>query len=195
MGIEKDAGSGDTEGDEGGGEGDGDALAAWKQEPQWNDARDGDGGVGGGKGGVFVAAGDPCAVILEAVPAGETAGGRAGAASEDPKDIGGEAPGHRGAEHEKKNADDERALQEPGGEEEEEEQCDDGGEVAPAGEELGDVLDQTAGMGKDPGDYGVIEQEGDGAEEGAGGEEQEAGWTGHPRREERFKFKCKFRFK
>ena len=59
VGVEKDAGGGDAKGDKGGGKGDNDAMAARKQEPQRDDAGNGDSRVGGGKGGVLVLPGDP----------------------------------------------------------------------------------------------------------------------------------------
>ena len=171
VGIEKNAGCGDAEGDEGGGQGDEDAGPAPKQEPQWDDTGDGDGGVGGGEGGELETACDPCAAVFEAVPAGGRGGRRPGASGENAQDIGGKAAQDGGAEHQQKDADDEGALEEPGHEQQEKEKSNDGGEIAPTGEELGQMLDEAAGMGANPGDDGIVEKEGGGAQEGAGEEE------------------------
>ena len=173
VGVEKDAGGGDAKGDKGGGKGDNDAMAARKQEPQRDDAGNGDSRVGGGKGGVLVAARDPCAVAFEAVPAGRDSGAWAGAATEDTENIGREAAGNGGAKHEQDQAGEERELEEPGDKEQEEKKNDDGGEVTPVGEELGEVPDGAAGMGGDAGNYGIVEKEGNRAKQGAGGEKQQ----------------------
>jgi hypothetical protein len=102
----------------------------------------------------------------EAVPAGGNACRGTGAASKQAQDIRGQAAGHGGPEHKQEDVGEKRPLEAPGNEEQEEEKQDNWGEVSPAREESRKLAGGAAGMGADPGDHGVIEEEGGGAEEG-----------------------------
>ncbi len=63
------------------------------------------------------------------------------------------------------DADRKGTLESPGDEQEEQENEDDGEEIAPVSEELGDVPDARVLMGGYPDDDGFVDEEGDGAEE------------------------------
>ena len=179
VGIEKDAGRGDADGYDGCRHGNGNAPAAGKQKPQRNDAGNGDGSVGRGEGGVLEAAGNPRAVILEAVPAGRHPCRRAGASSEDAEDIGREATGNSGPEHKQNDADADGAFEEPGDEQQQQEKNDDGNEVAPVGKEPGNMFDQRVGMRRDPCDDTIVKDKRERAEDKAGGKKQEAKGSVH----------------